>query len=78
MTAAMVIDIITKYYNASQIKFLYLINLIFFVMRNSKTESQSQLISNSASDTFTAHTDEEFEDGNVLYGYDFKILIIVT
>ena len=40
-------------------------------MHNSKTESQNQLISNSASDTFTAHTDEEFEDGNVLYGNDF-------
>ena len=38
---------------------------------------KNQLISNSASDTFTSHTDEEFEDGNVQYGDDDSELCVV-
>ena len=48
-----------------------------YIIYNCRAESQSQLISNSASDTFTSHTDEEFEDGNVQYGDDdFKLYIV--
>ena len=61
----------------SYISFIIIINMNGYIIYNCRAESQSQLISNSASDTFTSHTDEEFEDGNVQYGDDDSELCVV-
>ena len=61
----------------SYTSFIIIINMNVCIILNCRAESQSQLISNSASDTFTSHTDEEFEDGNVQYGDDDSKLCVV-